>query len=171
MDSKTRLPALTLIEVLLYLFFFATFFVVIVQFYFFLDNQSDSAARRLELDRGQIFIDQHFDSTISEIISIDLDQSDLTSDPGIIVLNVSPTETVSYQVNSGTLEFTDASGNTSDLTRSSLEVENFQLRELETPQGLTVGIGVDINLRFRDNDITMSQSLNQNYYISTEQQL
>lgn len=103
--KNTKLKAVTLIEVLIYLALFAIIFTVVLGFAFNVDDINQFTKSNYNFDKQIIFLDQHMRDSFNKSVSIDSANSIFNVDGGKVVINTS-NGAVSYRLDNSRLIYT-----------------------------------------------------------------
>lgn len=143
---------MTLIEVVLYLALFAIMFLSVMEFAMATAEQNRNALGRSEVQKNIMFATEHLEEQFRTVSSIDVANTVFYTDSGTLQL-VTSGGVVQYHVVSGTLIFTDSTGDI-EMTGPSTAVERFYLEEIRDGSNQMVGVRITLMVRYVGENIS-----------------
>jgi hypothetical protein len=132
------------VESVVYLGLFAIIFLVVMQYFFSISAQNEYAESSIETEKSVIFLSDHISNTFGEIHSIDASSSQFNLDDGLLVLFTDDTltTTVSYEIESDRIRFTDEASQQSYISDRNNEVTQFLIEQILNSEDELVGVRV-----------------------------
>jgi type II secretory pathway pseudopilin PulG len=140
-----RKPALTLIEVIIYLALFAIIFSSIIQIVLSVSEANKNATQRIEVQRNSISFFNHIEKTFSKSNLIDRGASIFNQDQGRIRLTNQPNIYEYYLIN-GRIYYYE-NGAPYEMTNGQVYIEKFHLQEVVNNSNQITGVKIYLEIR------------------------
>jgi type II secretory pathway pseudopilin PulG len=156
--QKTKLRALTLVEVVVYLALFGVLSLVIVQFFVRIYEYQKDLESKEDLYKALLFTNEHIAKSFEEYESVNAVSSIFSNDAGVLRLENSAEYIIYSTANLHLIANRD--GVESHLTNSDIYVTKFFIEEIVYDSEV---VGVDVEIDFIDSNNNNSLTL-ENYY-------
>lgn len=160
-NKNKKLPGLTLIEVLMYLFIFGVIFGSVIFFFFDINDITRESQENVNLDRYNTFVSLHLKESIKYADSINGATSVFDNDNGRLVLNTSSGQ-ITYELDQAALEVTRTT--TTNLTPPGIEVDSFNLVRILDDEDMLRGLKLNFTLS-TDNVDNLTKSYEHTYFL------
>lgn len=149
--TKMMYPAITLIEVLVYLALFGTIFTVVVMLLVQMREQNGLAIQTIKVEQNAIFIDEHINLSIEATNTLSELESAFETDNGKLHLILDNSSEIKYELAGGVL-YLNRDGVTVPLSNSSVYITEFRVSPVLDEESEIKGVRVAFELTGSIND-------------------
>ncbi len=161
LNFKQNKKGFTLIETLLYLALFGVIFFSIMQFFYSASELNLNADANNNIRKNNLFITNHFDTSVEDTISIDLANTDFDIDLGKIRL-ITNEGFIEYSTNSSQL-FVNRNNQINSISDSNIYITRLRFSEVNFETELK-GFKVEIDFQSNKNN-RLTESISKIYII------
>ncbi len=157
-----RIPAITLVETIIYLAIFGVVFGSILQFMITVNEQNYRAEFKTNLGKSVLHMTEHFNDSIDLATDIEIASSTFASDNGVLRLNYSG-GTMRYSLNGGRLYF-ERNAEVFFLTPPRFAIDQFFLEEVHDDDANLIGVRMTMHIYSRD-DQTAEETIVTSFFL------
>lgn len=140
--NRTTFRGITLVETMLYITIFGLIFLSIMYFFFSISDSNTKGEAIININKSEIFLNQHLNNTFSDTISIDTLASVFGDDQSSVTLNTT-SGVVVYKILDNSIYY-EVNSQDYLLTNPSIKVDSFYLDQVEKIDGSVIGVKVRI---------------------------
>lgn len=158
----------TLVEIIIYLALFALIFIMIIEFAIFIRQANSSASNATKLDNSSIFASQSISSYLNNISTIDLLNSSLEDDNGVLSFLTNTGQNLIIEINNARLRINN-NGFVNFITPEGVQITRLRFTPIYTSDiqsNKIIGINVSLKLIIdKEPEPLKEREINTNYFL------
>lgn len=144
--SNKNYAAMTILEIVIYMAVFSLVFLSIIGFLFSFEDGIVDAQQRFQVTIYEQFLSDHITNSIRKSDSVNLAQSTLDNDTGVlqIVYDENPTDIeAKYELINGVVYYNEIGNDPVEITPASMDVSKLRFIRINDDEGNVIGVRVE----------------------------
>ncbi len=163
MKMNNNKPALTLVEVIVYLGLFAILFTSIISFTINVSSINQESLQRLEVSQQIMFVSEHIGDSVLQSLGINTAETIFSTQPGLLYLDT-PSGYITYRVD--TLDnrlVVNRDGTQNFLTSERYSITDFIIEPINSHAGEKSGFKISFTITSKNSNV--SNTFEYSYFI------